>query len=196
MRAPTPPRPAARAAALVVLSSLLIACGDRAPTGAAPQPQLAAAAASRTADERERVPAADPRPDITADMLDAYARGLDQEIALMRAHHTHFVLLSQHGDHGLQVAAKAGLPLPEYRGLRQAVHKVLYELMLHERYAGPEGQARLARVEAHKRPHADEVLARDPYASLSAAERAVVQARLGSLQPRYDSYMRLAAVGD
>ncbi|MCD9027116.1 hypothetical protein LDO26_02665 [Luteimonas sp. BDR2-5] len=155
-----------------------------------------ATAGSRAASERTRTPAADPRPAITTDMLDAYARGLDEEIALMHASGSHFVSLSKYDAQGLQVAAKAGLPLPEYRGLRQAMHKVLYELMMHARYAGPDGQARLAGLEPHKREHAEEVLARDPYASLSAAERKRVQARLAPLQAQYDGYMRLAAIAD
>ena len=68
--------------------------------------------------------------------------------------------------------------------------------MLHARYAGADGQARLARLEPHKREHALEVLARDPYAALSAAERDTVQARMSELQPLYTRYMGLAAVAD
>jgi hypothetical protein len=73
---------------------------------------------------------------------------------------------------------------------------VLYELMMHARYAGPAGQARLAGLEPHKREHAREVLARDPYASLSAAERDAVQARLAILRSQYEGYMDLAAIAD
>ncbi|TWT22620.1 hypothetical protein FQY83_06290 [Luteimonas marina] len=137
-----------------------------------------------------------PRPDITPDLLDAYARGIEEEIALMRANGTHFVSLSRYDEQGLQVAAVAGLPLPEYTDLRQAMHKVLHEQMMHDRYAGAAGQARLSRLEPHKRKYAEEVLARDPFASLSPTERGAVRARLDALQAGYDRYLRLAAVGD
>jgi hypothetical protein len=156
----------------------------------------AAAPKQRTAPGPDRKRDDDVRPAITPAMLDAYARGLDEEIALMRASGTHSVSLSKYGEQGPQVAAKAGLSLPEYRALRQDMHKVLYERMMHERYAGPAGQARLAQLEPHKRKHAEEVLARDPYASLSTAERSQVQARLALLRSQYDDYMSLAAIAD
>lgn len=159
----------------------------------------AAAAASRP--ERNRATskkdgAKAPRPDITPDLLDAYARGIEEEITLMRANGTHFVSLSEYDEQGLQVAAAAGLPLPEYTDLRQAMHKLLHEQMLHDRYAGAAGQARMARLEPHKRRYAEEVLARDPFDSLPPAGRSAVRARLVALQAGYDRYVGLAAVGD
>lgn len=156
----------------------------------------AAAPKQRAAPSPDRTREDGVRPAITPAMLDAYARGLDEEIALMRASGTHSVSLSKYGEQGPQVAAKAGLSLPEYRALRRDMHKVLYEQMMYGRYAGPTGQARLARLEPHKRKHAEEVLTRDPYASLSAAERDLVQARLALLQSQYDRYMGLAAIAD
>ncbi|HUH89459.1 MAG TPA: hypothetical protein VLZ76_02205 [Lysobacter sp.] len=150
----------------------------------------------RAATGTDRARNADPRPAITTDTLDAYARGLDEELALMRASGSHFVSLSKRSEDGRRVAAAAGLSPSEYQELRQAVHSVLYELMMHARYAGPAGQARLAGLEPHKREHAREVLARDPYASLSAVERDAVQARLDALQTRYDRYMDMAAIAD
>lgn len=155
-----------------------------------------AAPKQRAALSPDRKRDVDVRPAITDDTLDAYARGLDEEIALMRASGTHSVSLSKYDEQGPQVAAKAGLSLPEYRALREDMHKVLYEQMMHERYAGPTGQARLARLEPHKREHAEEVLTRGPYASLSVAERDLVQARLALLQSQYDRYMDLAAIAD
>lgn len=143
----------------------------------------------RTGDEETR-------PAITIATLDAYVRGQDEEIALMRANGTHFVSLSKYGDEGRRVAAKAGLPLPAYRALRTDMHRMLHELMMHERYAGTTGQARLAGLEPHKRAYAVEVLARDPYASLSAVERDQVQAQLALLRPQYDAYLDLAAIAD
>ena len=147
-----------------------------------------------TAQERKRD--ADARPVIDADMLDAYVRGVDEEIALMRATGRHFVSLSKYDEQGLQVAAKAGLSVRDYSDLKRAMHKVLYELMLHERFAGPARQARLAGMEPHKREHAEEVLARDPYASVSTAERNLIQTRLVALRSQYDGYMDLAAIAD
>jgi|GEM_PF-878403 len=167
---------------------------------AALEAATAAAAANRPerspATGTKRTPAKAPRPGITPDLLDAYARGIEEEIVLMRASGTHFVSLSKYDEQGLQVAAAAGLPLPEYTDLRRAVHKVLHEQMMHDLYAGAAGRARLAGLEPHKRKYAEEVLARDPFASLSPAERNAVRARLDTLQPRYDRYLRLAAVGD
>lgn len=133
---------------------------------------------------------------LTPDLVDAYARGIDKEIALMRASGTHFVSLSRYGGRGPQVAAAAGLSLPEYKELRKTMQKVLYALMLHDRYAGADGEARLAVLEPHKREHAEDVLARDPYAALSIAERDAVQSRLGTLQAQHHRYMDLAAIAD
>lgn len=153
--------------------------------------------ATRTSSRTDR-PASneDPRPTITPDLLDAWIRGMEEEIALMRATNSHFISLSKYDEHGLQVAEKAGLPLPEYRGLRDAVTKVMYAHMMHERYAGADGQARLARLEPHKREHAIGILASEPFATLSPAERDAVQARLGSLRALYDRYMDIAAIAD
>lgn len=138
----------------------------------------------------------DPRPAITPDLLEAYIRGMEEEIVLMRATGSHFISLSMYSEEGLQVAQKAGLELPEYRGLRRAVNEVLYAHMMHERYAGPDGQARMQRLEPHKREHAASMLATEPFASLSSAERDAVQARLDTLRPLYDRYMQIAAIAD
>lgn len=153
-------------------------------------PATAAAPAGRQPRE------ADPRPLLDDAMLDAYLRGMEEEIALMRAEGSHFVSLSRHNAQGRQVAAAAALTLAEYRGLRNVMQKLLYERMLHARYAGADGQARLARLEPHKREHAHEVLSRDPYAPLSAEERAAVQARMPELQRLYARHMDLVTVGD
>lgn len=136
------------------------------------------------------------RPDITPDMLDAYVLGMEEEIRLMRASGSHFVSLSKYDEEGRQVAATAGLSLPEYSALRRAVQDVLYAHMMHGLYRGPAGEARLAGLERHKREHAVEVLSRDPFAALSPAEREAVQARVGTLRPLYDRYMEIAAIAD
>lgn len=170
------------------IESIRARCPMAAAQGASP--------ATTTAPAERRPREADPRPVLDDAMLDAYVRGMDEEIALMRASGSHFVSLSQYDAQGRQIAAAAALSLAEYRGLRNAMQTLLYEYMLHGRYAGADGQARLARLELHKREHALEVLARDPYASLSAAERDAVQARMPELQPLYTRYMDLAAVAD
>lgn len=136
------------------------------------------------------------RPDVTPAMLDAYVRGMEEEIRLMRASGRHFVSLSKYDEEGRQVAATAGLSLPEYSALRQAVQDVLYAHMMHGLYRGPGGELRLARLEPHKREHAAEVLSRDPFAALSPAEREAVEARIGTLRPLYDRYMEIAAIAD
>ncbi len=160
----------------------------------------AASAASAVARDRRREggrkPAADPRPAITGEMLDAYARGMEEEISLMRASASHFVSLSRYDAQGRQVAEKAGLELPEYRGLRQALHEVLHVQTMHARYTGPGGPAKLAALEPHKRDYALTVLARDPFATLSPAERGAVQARMHGLQDSYARYMEIAAIAD
>lgn len=164
----------------------------------------AAATAMTGATGRDAAPAASSerkrdtstRHAITPDLLDAYVRGMDKEIALMRASGTHFVSLSRYDEQGPQVAAAAGLSLPEYQELRETMQKVLYALMLHDLYAGADGQARLAGLEPHKREHAQDVLARDPYAALSLAERDAVRNRLAALQAQYDRYMDQAAIAD
>ena len=193
MHPSNPLRKAARTAGLALLPILLAACGDGAPSapsaGASAATDGAAGSAPRASNE-------DPRPTLTSDLLDAYVRGMEEEIVLMDASGSHFISLSKYDEQGLQVAATADLPLPEYRGLRQKVNDVLYAHMMHERYAGADGQARLDRLEPHKREHALEVLANEPFATLSAAERSAVQARLDTLRDTYDRYMRIAAIAD
>lgn len=158
-------------------------------TGATGHDAAPAASSERKRDTRARHA-------ITPDLVDAYARGMDKEIALMRASGTHFVSLSRYDEQGPQVAAAAGLSLPEYQELRETMQKVLYALMLHDLYAGAPGQARLAGLEPHKREHAEDMLARDPYAALSVAERDAVRSRLAALQAQYDRYMDQAAIAD
>ncbi len=167
-----------------------VAAMESAATDARPERRARASGSDRPASNE------DPRPAITPDLLDAWIRGMEEEIVLMRATGSHFISLSKYDEQGLQVAEKAGLPLPEYRGLRDAVTKVMYVHMMHERYGGADGQARLARLEPHKREHAIGILASEPFATLSPAEREAVQARLGSLRALYDRYMEIAAVGD
>lgn len=196
MPASIPLRPTSRFAGLLLVPLLLAACVDRAqpePAGSAAADRSAARASTGSS---ARASNEDPRPTITPDLLDAYIRGMEEEIALMRATGSHFIALSKYDEQGLQVAEKAGLPLPEYRGLRQAVNDVLYSHFMHELYAGPDGRARLERLEPHKREYALEKLASEPFAPLSPAERDAVQARLGSLRPLYDRYMGIAAIAD
>lgn len=202
MPAFVPFRPTSPAASLLLVPLLLAACGAPEQPGRAeplrdgihvpghsPTAAGDAGASARASNE-------DPRPTITPDLLDAYIRGMEEEILLMRSTAGHFISLSKYDEKGLQVAEKAGLPLPEYRGLRQAVTDVLYSHFMHERYAGPEGEARLARLEPHKREHAAGMLASEPFATLSPAESNAVQARLDTLRPLYDRYMEIAAIAD
>lgn len=136
------------------------------------------------------------RPAITADMLDAYTRGLDEEIAMMRASGRNFVSLAKSDDEGRQVAAKAGLSLAEYRGLRRAILDMLHVRMMHALYAGPAGQARLPGLEPHKREYATRLLAREPFAAFAPDERRVLEARLPRMESEYQRYLELAVVGD
>lgn len=196
MPASIPHRLIRRTAGLALVPLLVAACGDPAQPGratatgdAAVVPGAAVEAAKRTSNE-------DPRPTITPDLIDAYIRGVEEEIRLMRSTGSHFISLSKYDELGLQVAEQAGLPIAEYRGLRQAVMDVLYAHFMHERHAGPDGEARLARLEPHKREHALGMLANEPFAALAPAEREAVQARLGTLRPLYDRYMDIAAIAD
>ena len=196
MHAPQTCTTLARAAACALLLSVLAACERNATTASAEpaaEPQMVGSVPAAYGTARH---AATERLDLTAATLDAYLRGMEQEIALMRASGRSFVSLSRHDEEGRQVAAAAGLGLHDYTRVRDAVQKVLYERMLHERYAGADGNARLAGLEPHKRDHAKDVLARDPFASLSTSERDVMQQRLSDLRAQYDRYMALAAVGD
>src|SRR5690606_5418960 len=195
MWVPVPARTLARMAAVAVLLSLLPACGQRESAAAADAATVASAGAAAATDSK-RAPGKSQRPELTLAMFDAYARGIEKEIAFMQASGSHFVSLSRYDEEGLQVAATADLPLSGYIEVRDAVQKVLYELMLHERYAGAEGRARLAGLEPHKREHAEEVLARDPYAALTTLEQRAMRMRLGALQRQYERYMQLATVGD
>ena len=210
MPASIPLRPISRIAGLALFPLLLAVCGDpaqperaeplrdanRMPSETSTAAGDAGATARASAGGGARTSNEDPRPTITPDLLDAYIRGMEEEIVLMRSTGSHFISLSKYDENGLQVAGKAGLPLPEYRGLRQAVNDVLYSHFMHELYAGPDRQARLGRLEPHKREYALERLASEPFATLSPAERDAVQARLGTLRPLYDRYMEIAAIAD
>lgn len=192
MPAPTLLGPISRTAGLVLIPLLMAACADATTAGAGAEQPAARASAESSA----RLSNDDPRPTITPDLLDAYVRGMEEEIRLMQATGSHFISLSKYDEQGLQVAEKAGLTMREYRGLRRAVTDVLYAHLMHERYGGPAGAARLARLEPHKREHATQMLASEPFAPLSPAERNAVQARLDVLRPLYDRYMDIAAIAD
>lgn len=77
MPASIPLRRISRIAGLALVPLLLAACGDRAQ----PEPADNAVADRGVA----RASNEDPRPTITPDMLDAYIRGMEEEIALMHA---------------------------------------------------------------------------------------------------------------
>lgn|SRR5690606_4975587 len=191
-----PLRPISRIAGLVLIPLLLAACGDRAQPEPAANASADQGAARASTNGGARASNEDPRPTITSDLLDAYIRGMEEEIALTRSTGSHFISLSKYDEQGMQVAEKAGLPMPEYRGLRQALSDVLHAHAMHELYAGPGGEARLAGLEPHKREYAVEMLAGDPFATLSPSEREAVQARLGTLREVFDRYMAIAAIAD
>lgn len=196
MPACIPHRLIRRTAGLVLAPMLVTACGDPAQPGRATATGDAAAVPGAAVEAAKRTSNEDPRPTITPDLIDAYIRGMEEEIRLMRSTGSHFISLSKYDELGLQVAEQAGLPIAEYRGLRQAVTEVLYAHFMHERYTGPDGEARLARLEPHKREHAREMLASEPFATLAPAERDAVLARLDTLRPLYDRYMEIAAIAD
>src|SRR5690554_6699329 len=131
MPASVPLRPISRAAGLVLIPLLLAACVDRAQPEPADNAGADRSAAHASTDSGARASNEDPRPTITPDLLDAYIRGIEEEIVLMQATGSHFISLSKYSDQGLQVADKAELPLPGYRGLRRAVNDVLHAHLMH-----------------------------------------------------------------
>ena len=193
MRAPDHVRTVALAIALLTIAS---ACGDgssdRAASGAAPSSGGEPAAAA-TAEATTR--------DLSAEDLDAYAKGLARETELVRAAQERAQAATtpqargeaqqaQWEDQTIPEGAKAsGLSAERYRVVRNTVNTTFQWLDFQGKIDGP-----MQLDTATAPPDMKARLTRDPFAALSPASRAELQAQMNRLVPAWIEYVKLTAV--
>jgi hypothetical protein len=176
-----------------------VACGGTSGTSdgpadrgtSTPAPAAAAADAGEAATSLE----------LTDARLDALARGLRREIDAVRASHERSRTATSPQARGEAMQASfedatmvhgadaAGLPLDEYRRVRQVVTDTLRTLDFQGRIDGPLSMD-LSRADAATK----ERLSRDPLAGLPPASADALRAHMDRLVPIWAEYMRLTAV--
>ena len=134
--------------------------------------------------------------------LDAYERGLQAEIELVRAAQERAgtastpqargeAMQAQWKEQTMPAAARAiGVAPERYQQVRETVHEVLQTLDFQGKIEGPM-QLDTSRATPEMRAR----LARDPLAELPAASAAALRARLDRLAPIFATYVTLTAVG-
>jgi hypothetical protein len=140
--------------------------------------------------------------DLTEADLDAYERGLQKEIELVRAAQERArtattpqaraeATQAQWKEQTMPEAARAiGVTPERYQQVRETVHEVLQTLDFQGKIEGPM-QMDTARATPEMRAR----LARDPLAALAPAAAAALRARLDRLAPIFAQYVTLTAVG-
>jgi hypothetical protein len=176
----------------VVLVTVCAACARA--DGDAPEPAGSAGGSSAQAARPSVV-------ELTADTLSAYERGLRKEIEAVRAAQqaASAATTPEQRGHAIQGsfehatipqgAEAAGLPLAQYRGLRETVNGVFRTLDFQGKIDGPLS-IDLTRVDAATK----ERVSRDPFADLSAGSAAALRSRMDRLVPVWAEYVRLTAV--
>jgi hypothetical protein len=188
----------------LLVVALLAACGgdaDRAADGVdagAPNGSAVASPASTAPGAASEGQATS----LTEADLDAYERGLQQEIALVRAAQERSrtastpaargeAMQAQWKEQTMPEAARAiGVAPERYEQVRERVHEVLQTLDFQGKIDGPM-QMDTARATPEMRAR----LARDPIAELPPATAAALRARLDRLAPIFVQYVRLTEVG-
>jgi len=139
--------------------------------------------------------------ELTSDTLHAYERGLKKEIEAVRAarQRSGTATTAQERGQAIQAsfedatipqgAAAAGLPVEEYRALRETVNGIFRTLDFQGQINGPLSMD-LSRADAATK----ERLARDPFADLSSASAAALRAQRDRLVPVWIEYVTLTAV--
>jgi hypothetical protein len=139
--------------------------------------------------------------ELTSDTLNAYERGLKKEIEAVRAaqQRSGTATTAQERGEAIQAsfeeatiplgAAAAGLPVEEYRELRETVNGIFRTLDFQGQIDGPLSMD-LSRADAATK----ERLARDPFADLSSGSAAALRAQMDRLVPVWIEYVTLTAV--
>ena len=134
--------------------------------------------------------------------LDAYERGLQAEIELVRAAQERArtagtpeargeAMQAQWKEQTMPAAARTiGVAPERYQQVRETVHEVLQTLDFQGKIDGP-----MQMDTTRATPQMRATLARDPFAELPAASAAALRARLDRLAPIFAQYVTLTAVG-
>jgi hypothetical protein len=182
-------------AVTITAASLLITyagCADTNDKGTEPGSPDEPATATRSAT----------RPiELTSDNLSAYERGLKKEIEAVRVAQQRSGTATTAQERGEAIrasfehatipqgAAAAGLPLEQYRELRQTINGLFQTLDFQGRIDGPLSMD-LSRADAATK----ERLARDAFADLSSGSAAALRAQMDRLVPVWIEYVSLTAV--
>jgi hypothetical protein len=139
--------------------------------------------------------------DLTADRLDALARGLTKEIEAVRTAQQKSALATSPEERGDAIQASfepatiplgaeaAGLPVDQYRELRETVIAIFRTLDFQGKIDGPLS-IDLSRADAATK----ERLSRDPLADLSPGSAAALRSQMDRLVPIWVEYASLTAV--
>jgi hypothetical protein len=181
----------------VAFLTIASACGGgdsssgEAASGAAPSNGAEPAAAATAATTR----------DLTAEDLDAYAKGLARETELVRAAQERAQTATtpqargeaqqaQWEDQTIPEGAKAsGLAPERYRVVRNTINTTFQWLDFQGKIDGP-----MQLDTATAPPDMKARLARDPFEALSPASRTELQAQMNRLVPAWVEYVKLTAV--
>ena len=178
---------------LLFFAAIAACGGGDAPAGQAASDATPASAASAEASATTR--------DLTAQDLDAYAKGLARETELVRAAQERAKTATtpqergaaqqaQWEDQTIPEGAKAsGLSPERYRAVRTTVNTTFQWLDFQGKIDGP-----MQLDTATAPPDMKARLARDPFDALSPASRAEVQAQMNRLVPAWIEYVKLTAV--
>jgi hypothetical protein len=139
--------------------------------------------------------------ELTTERLDAFARGLRKEIEAVRAsrERTSSAMTPEARGAAMQAsfenatipqgAEAAGLPVEQYREIRQTVHGILRTLDFQGKIDGPLSMD-LSRADAATK----ERLSRDPLADLPPGSAAALRSQMDRLVPIWIEYVGLTAV--
>jgi hypothetical protein len=169
------------------------ACGGDTREGAEPstadgEEPAAEASSSRTAE-------------LTEDNLNAYERGLKREIEAVRTAQQRSGTAKTPEERGAAIQASfdaatvpqgaeaAGLPVEQYREIRETVNGIFRTLDFQGKIDGPLSMD-LSRVDEATKQR----LARDPFDDLSSSSAAALRARMDRLVPVWIDYVTLTAV--
>lgn len=161
-------------------------------------------AGAPAASEEQALQAATPSKrivELTNDSLSAYERGLKRETEAVRAaqQRSSAAKTSQERGEAIQAsfehatipqgAEAAGLPVEEYRQLRETISGIFQTLDFQGKIDGPLSMD-LSRADAATK----ERLARDPFEDLSSQSAATLRGRMDQLVPVWIEYVTLTAV--
>ena len=139
--------------------------------------------------------------ELTADTLSAYERGLRKEIEAVRAAQQRSSSAKTPQERGEAIQASfehatipqgaeaAGLPVEQYRELRETINGIFQTLDFQGKIDGPLSMDLSRADDATKQR-----LARDPFADLSSGSAATLRAQMDRLVPVWIEYVNVTAV--